>query len=68
MHVSTQWLGGMEPWGLNLMAAFKVAEVLGVEETPALLSKLKTLEMEWLKRLREEATENGERGTNSSLS
>jgi hypothetical protein len=48
----------MDVVGLDIPAALQIADILGVEQTPALLSKIKAIEMEALSRLREEAKDN----------
>jgi len=42
--------GGMGPIGLDYPAVWQVADILGIPITPALLNKIRILEMEWLKR------------------
>lgn len=46
-------MGGMGAVGLDFPAALQVAEVLGIEATPALLGKLRALERATLKAMRE---------------
>ena len=53
-YARTQWrMGGMGPVGLDFPAALKLAEVLDIEVTPGLLSKLRALEHSVLRQMAE---------------
>ena len=53
-YACTQWrMGGFGPVGLDFPAALRLARVLGIRVTPALLGKLRALERAVLKQARE---------------
>lgn len=54
---NTQWRMGLGvPVGLDYPAVLQIAAIHGIEVTPAVFSKLRSLELSELERLRKEGT------------